>query len=382
MPNALSPDRDWQQALDRLDARDLRRTLRLSAAPGERNEETINMASNNYLGLAGDPRVVEAAQEALRRWGVGAGASRLVTGHLPPHAALEEQLAAYKQAERALVFTSGYAANVGVLTALAGPRDFIFLDRLSHASLIDGARQARATTRLYRHADLDHLEHLLETIPDARGQRLIVTDGVFSMDGDLAPLPGLVELAERYDALLVVDDAHATGVVGPEGRGTPAYFGLDDRVPVRIGTLSKAIGVQGGFVVGSQALIALLVNKARAFIYSTGIAPALAAAAQKALAIARTDADRRDRLQQHLHALREGLRQKGYTVLGDAPAPMLAVQLGDPADTLAQAERLETAGIRAPAIRPPTVPEGTSRIRLAPIATHTDRDIQRVLDAF
>lgn len=381
MPCASSPDQHWQEVLGRLADKDLRRQLRLSpvAAAGG---GVINMASNDYLGLAGEARMVVAAREALDRWGVGAGASRLVTGHLPPHEALEGELAAFKKAEAALVFTSGYAANVGVLTALAGPRDMILLDRLNHASLIDGARQSGATTRLYRHADLDHLEHLLEASSGERGRRFIVTDGVFSMDGELAPLPELVELAGRYEALLVVDDAHATGVVGPKGRGTPAYFGLEEEVPVRIGTLSKALGAQGGFVAGSRALIDLLINKARSFIYSTGIAPAVAAAAREALHIAEAEDTRRRRLQAHLEALREGLRAKGYTVIGEAPAPMLAVKLGDPATAVEAAGRLAEAGVCAPAIRPPTVPKGTSRIRLAPMATHSESDIQRVLEAF
>lgn len=373
----------WSEQLERLGARQLRRRLRVRtstpAASGERGS-VLNLASNDYLGLADDPRVVAAAHHALDRWGVGAGASRLVTGHTEAHAELEHALARFKGAEAALVFSSGYAANVGVLTALAGPRDVIFVDRLNHASLFDGARLTRATLRVYRHADLDHLEALLQKAP-ASGQRLVVTDGVFSMDGTLAPLPGLVELCARYEALLVVDDAHATGVVGPGGRGTPAHFGVDDHVPVRIGTLSKALGTQGGFVAGSQELIDLMVNQARAFIYSTGLAPAVAAAAREALRIAASEPARRERLHHHLHTLHDGLEAKGYTVVGVEPAPLRAVVLGEPDRALAEAERLEDVGILAPAIRPPTVPDGTARLRLAPRATHTDADIRRVLDA-
>lgn len=386
----------WRRRLEQLEEKALRRRLKTYPAVAEgdapvRNgaprpaagagEATINLASNDYLGLAVDERVIAAARQALGRWGVGAGASRLITGHRRPHEQLEEALAAFKGAERALVFSSGYAANVGVLTALAGPRDHLFLDRLNHASLYDGARLTHGQVRIYRHSEPEHLEELLQRAP-ARGKRFIVTDGVFSMDGELAPLPALVELAERYEALLVVDDAHGTGVVGPGGRGTAAHFGLQDDVPVRIGTLSKALGAQGGFVVGSEALISVLVNDARAFVYSTGLAPALAAAAQEALRIVRGAPERRRRLQRHLSTLRTGLRERGYDLFGSAPAPLLAVRLGTPAAALEHAERLGEAGITAPAIRPPTVPEGTSRIRLAPRASHSEEAMQRILDAF
>ena len=371
----VAPEKHWEEELEKLEAESLRRQLSLPEGAA------LNMASNDYLGLADDERVVEAAREALARWGVGAGASRLVTGHTRAHVELEESLAAFKGTEAALVFSSGYAVNVGVLTALAGPRDHLFADRLNHASLIDGCRLTRARMRVYRHGDLDQLEGMLEKAPE-RGKRFIVTDGVFSMDGDLAPLPALVELAERFEAVLVVDDAHGTGVVGPDGRGSLAHFGLEDRVPVQIGTLSKALGAQGGFVAGSQPLIDLLVNKARSFIYSTGIAPSVAVAAREALRIAGEEPERRTRLQRHLAMLRDELARRGYTVLGAAPAPMVAVQLGDPESALRQAERLRKAGVIAPAIRPPTVPVGTSRIRLTPRASHTLEDVRRVISSF
>ena len=371
----VAPEKGWEEELEKLEAESLRRQLSLTEGAA------LNMASNDYLGLADDERVVEAAREALAQWGVGAGASRLVTGHTPAHVELEESLAAFKGTEAALVFSSGYAANIGVLTALAGPRDHLFADRLNHASLIDGCRLTRARLRIYRHGDLDQLEEMLAKAPE-RGKRFIVTDGVFSMDGDLAPLPALVELAERFDAVLVVDDAHGTGVVGPEGRGSLAHFGVEGRVPVQVGTLSKALGAQGGFVAGSQPLIDLLVNKARSFIYSTGIAPSVAAAAREALRIAKEEPERRTRLQRHLAMLRDELARRGYTVLGAAPAPLVAVQLGSPEAALRQADRLQEAGVVAPAIRPPTVPEGTSRIRLAPRASHTLEDVKRVISSF
>ncbi|AEB12612.1 8-amino-7-oxononanoate synthase [Marinithermus hydrothermalis] len=380
---------DWERQLELWAARGLRRTLRPLAAAGPRVEREgrylINLASNDYLGLSTDPRLVRAAQEALARWGVGAGASRLVSGDRRVHAALEAALADFKGTEAALVFTSGYAANVGVLAALAGPRDQIFADALNHASLNDGARLSRARLRYYRHRDLDHLEDLLKGPgPRRGGRRFIVTDAVFSMDADLAPLPALVELAERYEALLVVDDAHGSGVVGPEGRGTVHHFGLAGRVPVQVATLSKALGGQGGVVAGARALVEVLLHRARAFIYSTGIAPALAAAALEAVRLVRGPEGeaRRARLRQHLARLKAELRAKGYRVLHEDPAPMLLVWVGAPGPALRLAAHLEARGVLAPAIRPPTVPEGTSRLRLAPMATHTEVEIERVIQAF
>ena len=344
-------------------------------------KRALNLASNDYLGLAADARVTKALQEGAEKYGSGAGASRLVTGHLQAHAELESALASFKEAAASLVFSSGYATNVGVLSALAGPRDYLFLDRLNHASLYDGARLTHGRVKVYRHADPGHLEKLLEGAPD-RGTRFIVTDGVFSMDGDLAPLPELVVLADRYDATLVVDDAHGTGVVGPGGKGVAAHFGCADQIPVHIGTLSKAFGVQGGFVAGSETLIDLLVNRARSFIYSTGIAPAVAAAARESVRIAAEEPGLRQRQQRHVARLRDGLSDMGYDVLGGPPAPLLAVRVGTPERALHMAECLESEGIRAPAIRPPTVPEGTSRIRLAPRATHSEEDIGRVIAVF
>lgn len=370
--HALCTDR-----LDRLEQQQLRRQLP-HATPGHQEDKPfLSFASNNYLGLADHPDVVAAGQQALQQWGVGAEASRLVTGNTWAHTQLEQTLAALKGQEQALVFSSGYAANVGVITALAGPRDHVLADRLSHASLIDGCRQAHARLRLYPHNDLKRLKEMLEDVP-SRGQTFIVTDGVFSMDGEMAPIPDLVALAEQHKATLVVDDAHGTGVVGPEGKGSVAFFDMEDQVAVQIGTLSKALGAQGGFVAGSQALIDLLVNKARSFIYSTGLSPAVAAAAHKALDIAREETGRRERLQEHLQYLRASLKQIGYTVRGTAPAPMIAVHIGDPGRALALAQELKAQGILAPAIRPPTVPEGTSRIRLAPMATHTREDLERL----
>jgi 8-amino-7-oxononanoate synthase len=379
-------EESWKKTLDELAVRGLRRELRPQAGPAlptvERGgRELINLASNNYLGLAADERVVEAAVEGLRRWGVGAGASRLVTGDFAVHEELEAELAALKGAEAALVFTSGYAANVGLLGALAGPRDQIFSDALNHASLIDGCRMSHAKVQRYQHSDLDQLEALLRAAP-ARGERLIVTDAVFSMDGDLAPLPALCDLAERYGATLVVDDAHGTGVLGAGGRGTAHHLGVQGRVPAQVGTLSKALGVQGGFVAGSRTLIELLIHRARSFVFSTGLAPVLAAAALAALRIAVAEEWRRERRAAHMGRLRAALAARGLQVLGEPAAPLTALLVGEPEAALALAARLEERGVLAPAIRPPTVPAGGSRVRLAPMATHTPAQIDQVIAAF
>jgi 8-amino-7-oxononanoate synthase len=377
---------EWARALDALEAQGLGRRLKSQAtaalpAVERAGRRLVNLASNNYLGLAADPRLVAAAHAGLDAWGVGAGASRLVTGDFEIHRALEAALADLKGAEAALAFTSGYAANVGVLTALAGPRDRIFADALNHASLIDGCRQSRAVVRRYEHRDADHLEELLRGAP-ARGQRFIVTDSVFSMDGDLAPLPELAALAERWGAALVVDDAHGTGVLGPEGRGAVHHFGIEGRVPVQVGTLSKALGAQGGFVAGSRVLVDLVLHRARSFVYSTGMAPVLAAAALAGVGIARAEGWRREKQRGHLARLRSGLREIGFAVVGEDVAPLLAVIVGAPDAALRLSAGLEESGVLAPAIRPPTVPSGTSRLRLAPMATHSAEQIEGVLAAF
>jgi len=380
---------EWlTRQLRQLEAKGLRRTLRpLAASPYVERDgrRLLNLASNDYLGLSTDPRLTAAAREALERWGVGAGAARLVVGDRPVHEALEAALAALKETEAALVFPSGYAANVGVLSALAGPRDQIFADALNHASLNDGARLSRARFRYYRHRDLEQLEQLLQGPgPAPGGRRFIVTDAIFSMDGTVAPLPELAELAARYDAVLVVDDAHGTGIVGPEGRGTAHHLGVADRIPVQVATLSKALGVQGGAALGSRALVDYLLHRARAFIYSTGISPVLAAAALEAVRLVQSNegARRRRRQQAHVARLKAGLAALGYTVRHEPPAPMLAVLVGAPEAALRLSALLETRGVLAPAIRPPTVPPGTSRIRLTPMATHTDGDIEAALAAF
>jgi 8-amino-7-oxononanoate synthase len=336
-------------------------------------------AANNYLGLADDDRVATAAAEAAREIGTGAGASRLVTGDTPVHRELERTLADAKRTERALVFSSGYAANVGTISAL-GP-DVVFSDELNHASIIDGCRLSGAETVVYNHCDPDDLRSKLaarESEATADEQWLIVTDTVFSMDGDVAPLSAICDAAEEFGAWVMVDEAHATGLYA-DGGGIVQREGLSDRVQIQLGTLSKALASQGGFVAGSEPLVEYLVNAARSFVFSTGLAPPAAAAALESFRIAREN-DRRDDLWANVDRLREGLTDMGYEVWGETQ--VLPVVVGDRDDALALDERLRDHGIVAPAIRPPTVPEGTSRIRVAPMATHTDADIDHCLDAF
>ncbi|MCL8209445.1 MAG: 8-amino-7-oxononanoate synthase [Actinomycetia bacterium] len=343
----------------------------------------LNVSSSNYLGLADHPAVVTAAIESLRREGFGGGGSCLVTGHHPAHAALEQALAAHLKMPASLVFAAGYQTNVGVLSALAGPADIIFADALNHASLIDGCRLSRAAVRVYRHADPDHLASLLAAAPRT-GRRLIVTDGVFSMDGDVAPLPALLELAARYEALLVVDDAHGFGVLGREGGGLPEHVGRAGAVPVLIGTLSKAAGLQGGYVASDPDTIHYLVNKARGFVFATGLVAPIARAAVAALTVIRQEPERRMRLWQKARRLRETLTALGYT-LAPTPypeIPIVAILVGAAEAAVAFAAALRDHGIWATAIRPPSVPPGTSRIRLTVMATQDDRDWTDALGVF
>ncbi len=338
-------------------------------------------ASNDYLGLANDPRVKAAAIRAVERYGAGAGASRLVSGDVALHRELESRLAALKRTDDAVVFGSGYLANVGAISALIGPGDAVYSDELNHASIIDGCRLSRAAVRVYRHRDVSHLEALLAEDAGRYRRRLIVTDAVFSMDGDLAPLPDLVALAERHGAMLMVDEAHATGVLGPRGAGAVERFGLEGRVPVLMGTLSKALGSVGGFVAGSRALVDFLRNRARGFIFTTALPPAAAGAALAALDIVEREPWRRARTLDLAQRLARGLEAMGYRVLPTESA-VVPVVVGAAGDAVALAEALLRRGVFCPAIRPPTVPEGQSRLRVTPMATHTDEHIERALAAF
>jgi 8-amino-7-oxononanoate synthase len=334
-------------------------------------------ASNDYLGLAGDDRLVRASIAALERAGAGAAASPLISGHMEPHDQLERELAEWMGSEAAILFGSGYHANIGTIAALVGPEDEIFSDALNHASLIDGCRLARARVSIYPHRDTRALGRALEASRARR--RLVVTDSVFSMDGDVAPLAEIVALAERARAWVMVDEAHATGVFGPEGAGLAAALGLGERITVRMGTLGKALGGYGAFVAGSRALIDWLVNRARAYVYSTALPPAVVGAVRAAVVIARTEETRRERLWQNARRLHAGLAAAGCE---PAPleSPIVPLVLGGSRTALEVARRTLAAGVLAPAIRPPTVPEGTARLRLTPIATHRAEQIDRAVD--
>jgi glycine C-acetyltransferase/8-amino-7-oxononanoate synthase len=341
------------------------------------------LASNNYLGLATHPEVTAAAAEAARTWGSGTGAARLITGGLRLHDELEAALAAFKETDDAVLFSSGYLANLGTISALVGAGDAVFSDALNHASIVDGCRLSRADVIVYDHADVGRLAGRLAAwrhhAPHARA--LVVTDSVFSMDGDLAPLPDLVAVCERYDALLMVDEAHATGVVGPAGRGAVAHFGLMGQVPIVMGTLSKALGAAGGFVAGTADLCDLLRNRARAFIFDTALPAPTTAAALAALHVVAREPERCARARAIARQLADGVRAAGYSV-ATPDAAVVPVMIGEPAAALDLAARLLDAAVLVPAIRPPTVPPGTARLRATVMATHSDHDVARAVTAF
>jgi 8-amino-7-oxononanoate synthase len=354
-----------------------RRMRMISGPQGPRvvldGKPVLLLCSNNYLGLADHPRVREAAADAAMRWGVGAGASRLVSGTMTVHRRLEERLADFKRARAALLFGSGYLANIGVLTSLAGSGEVVFSDELNHASIIDGCRLARAETFVYRHADV---EHLAWGMREAEGRgALVVTDSVFSMDGDVAPLTEIVELAQRHRVRVAVDEAHGTGCLGPGGRGAVSEAGLEDDVDVVIGTLSKALGAYGAFVACDQAMAQLLVNSARPFIYSTAPPPPAVAGALAALELLSEQPQRVEKLQANADALREELARERFEVSGST-THIVPLVVGDARQAMHICELAIERGVFAQAIRPPTVPEGTSRLRLAVMASHSRAELR------
>ncbi len=344
------------------------------------NVRLINFASNDYLGLASDERVVRAAAQAAETYGWGSGASPLVCGRTEAHANLENTLAQFEGAESALVFPTGFAANCGTIAALVGPGDVVFSDRKNHASLLDGCRLSRANVRVFPHGDPQRLASLLGKTGRYR-RRLIVTDGLFSMDGDLAPLAEIVEVAERFGCMLLVDEAHATGVFGAGGRGTCEHLGIEDRPGVvRVGTLSKALGSMGGFVTGSRKLIEWLVHRARPYVFSTAAPAAAAAAAEKAVQIVRSEPHRRSELLQRASAVRQSLAAEGWDV-GNSVSQIVPIIVGRPERALTLAAQLRKRGLFVPAIRPPSVPEGESCLRISLTWGHTAEMIGQLLDA-
>jgi 8-amino-7-oxononanoate synthase len=354
-----------------------RRMRMISGPQGPRvvldGKPVLLLCSNNYLGLADHPRVREAAADAAMRWGVGAGASRLVSGTMTVHRRLEERLADFKRTQAALLFGSGYLANIGVITSLAGSGEVVFSDELNHASIIDGCRLARAETFVYRHADVEHLAWGLRQA-EGRGA-LIVTDSVFSMDGDVAPLAEIVELAHRYGVRVAVDEAHGTGCLGPGGRGAVAEAGVEDDVDVVIGTLSKALGAYGAFAACEQPIAQLLVNSARPFIFSSAPPPPAVAGALAALELLAEQPQRVEKLQANGDVLRDELAREGFEVAGST-TQIVPLVVGDARQAMRICELAVERGVFAQAIRPPTVPEGTSRLRLAVMASHTKAELR------
>ncbi len=369
---------DLKERLAELESSGLRRRLRLIEGPqGPRvlldGREVLLLCSNNYLGLADHPRLREAAAEAALELGTSAGASRLISGSMSIHAELEMRLAEFKGAEAALLFGSGYLANTGTVAALAQKGEVVFSDELNHASIIDGCRLAGAEIFVYRHADTEHLEWGLRRA--ARRAALIVTDGVFSMDGDIAPLPELADLARRHRCRLLVDEAHATGCLGPGGRGSVAAADLTDEVDVIVGTLGKALGGYGAYVCASSETVEYLVNSARPFIFSTAPPPSVVAAAGAALGLLLEQPERVKSLRWNAAALRDGLRAQGLEPIG-SDTQIVPLVVGEADDAMALCERLLADGVFAQAIRPPTVPPGTCRLRLTAMATHRLADLQ------
>jgi len=340
--------------------------------------ELLAFCSNDYLGLASHPRIVDAAIQAASRYGVGEGASHLLSGHSAVHERLEERLAEFMQMPRALLFSTGYQANIGAVTALAGPEDAIFSDVLNHASLIDGVRLSRARVVRYPHADLGFLSGALAE--SSASTKLIVTDGVFSMDGDIAPLPALLDLCERHDAWLLVDDAHGFGVMGPQGRGSPAHFGLRSSRIVYVGTLGKAAGVAGAFVAGAAEVVESVLQRARTYIYTTAAPAMLAAAVETSLELIREDEWRRERLRNLIVVLREGLRES-ERALAPSDTPIQPLVLGGNSEAVRASTALRERGILVPAIRPPTVPEGSARLRISLSAAHSEEEVIHLASA-
>lgn len=341
--------------------------------------DVINLASNNYLGLVTHPKIIDAAVRATKELGVGSGAVRTIAGTLQIHQELEEKLARFKQTEAALVFQSGFTCNMGVIEPLLSPEDVIISDELNHASIIDGIRLSKAARRIYPHSDMDALEKHLQECAGYR-LRLIVTDGVFSMDGDIARLPEITELAEKYNAAVMVDDAHASGVLGRRGRGSVDHFNLHGRVDIQVGTLSKAIGVLGGYIAGSRKLINCLIHRGRPFLFSTSHPPGVTAANIAALEVMQEE-NLQEKLWENAAYFKKGLKQLGFNT-GQSETPITPVIIGDGARAMAFSDALLEEGVFCTGIGYPTVPEDKSRVRTIVTAAHTREDLEQALEAF
>ncbi len=338
----------------------------------------LNLASNNYLGLAGDERLKDAAIEALREHGAGATASRLIIGNHPLYEQAESDLIQWKGMESGMILNSGYAANTGIISALVGRDGIVFSDKYNHASMVDGIVLSRAEHRRYRHGDLEHLESLLKASPPGK-RKLIVTDTIFSMDGDIAPLKGLVSLKERYNAILMVDEAHSSGVFGDHGEGLVHSHKLQDKVDVQMGTFSKALGCYGAYVMGSRWLIEYLTNKMRSFIYTTALPPSVLGSIRAAIDLVRQEPDRRTTLREHSRFFRASLAELGFQ-LGASETQIIPVIIGANEQTVFFSQKLQEEGVAAIAVRPPTVSEGQARIRFTIMATHERKDLKQAIE--
>jgi glycine C-acetyltransferase len=344
-------------------------------------KDVINLASNNYLGLTTHPKLREAALEATRRYGVGSGAVRTISGTMSLHMQLEERIARFKNVEACVVFQSGFAANAGTVAAVLTPEDHIVSDELNHASIIDGCRLSRAKIHVFPHKDTAAAERKLAELDGQPGRKLLITDGVFSMDGDIGPLPGLVEAAEKHGAIMMVDDAHSSGVLGRNGRGTIDHFGLHGRVHIQVGTLSKAIGVLGGYVCGSRALIEFLYHRARPFLFSTSHPPAVAASCMAAFDVLEEEPERIQALWDNTRYFKRGLGAAGFNT-GVSETPITPVIVGEARTAHALSAALFEEGVLATGIGFPTVPEGKARVRTIVTATHTRAELDRALEVF
>ena len=374
-----------EKSLQDLKTKGLRRHLR--SVDGSQGREIIvdgrkvlNFCSNNYLGLADDPRLKQAAMECLQKEGIGSGASRLVCGNMQAHRALEEKIAQFKGAQSCLVFSCGYMANIGIISSVFGRGDIIFSDKLNHASIVDGILLSGAAFKRYPHKDMNVLEEWLKESGDFK-KRGIITDSVFSMDGDIAPLDQIVELAQKYDTIVMIDEAHAVGILGEKGTGAAEYFGLDKKIDIQMGTLSKAAGVFGAYCCGSKSLIDFLINCARSFIYTTGLPPFVAACARRAIEIIEEEPHRRTRLAKHSEYVRRELNRMGFDTL-ESQTPIIPILVKDPNRAVEFSRKLFESGIFVQAIRPPTVPMNTARLRLTVMATHQQNDLDFVLEEF
>jgi glycine C-acetyltransferase len=347
-------------------------------------KEVVNLASNNYLGLANHPKLIEAALEATRKFGVGSGAVRTIAGTMRIHMELEEKIARFKNVEACVVFQSGFAANAGTVSAILGKEDFILSDELNHASIIDGARLSRATIKVFRHKDVSHCEELLQNLQKEPGKKLVITDGVFSMDGDIGAVDKLAALAEKYGAIMMVDDAHASGVLGRNGRGSVDHFGIHGKVDVQVGTLSKAIGALGGYVCGSRDLIDFLYHRARPFLFSTSHPPSVTATCIAAFDMLEAEPERIERLWSNTKYFQKELRRVGFNIGGiNTPAtetPITPIIVGEGRAAMEFSRALFDAGVMATGIAFPTVPEGKARIRCIMTSEHTRPQIEQALE--